>query len=134
MAWLLAQKRLSSLSQHRREARIKRKMSARPEEKKKKNLANRKLKTGFGDGPDNTIGYGKSLLKKSPLRSGNIDEAEKYGPHVLWKITLFCEMWMSQKTAKDEILVQSSTAMLLSDREGGEEPGHLKCHQYVLKS
>lgn len=43
-------------------------------------------------------------------------------------------MGMSQKTAKDEILVQSTTAMLLSDREGGEEPGNLKCHKYILKS
>lgn len=65
MAWLMAQKRLRSPSQHRREARIKQKMSAgRKKKKKKYNLANRKLKTGFGDDPDNTIGYGKRLFKK----------------------------------------------------------------------
>lgn len=116
MAWLMAQKRLRSPSQHTREARIKRKMST-GRKKKKYNLANRKLKTGFGDDPDNTIGYGKRLFKKKkgPLKSGSINKAEEYGPYVLWKITLFWEMGMSQKTA-DGIFVQSVTAMLLPDR------------------
>ena len=55
-----------------------------------------------------------AFLKKGPLRSGKINKDEEYGPYVLWKITLFWEMRMSQKTA-DGIFVQSVTAMLLPD-------------------
>lgn len=75
----------------------------------------------------------RAFKKKSPLRSGNIDKAEEYGPYVLRKMSLFWEMGMSQKIANGDVLVQRSTAVLLSDRAGSEITWGLQVSQVCFE-
>lgn len=68
----------------------------------------------------------KEPLKNSPLRSGNTGQAEDYGPYVLWIITPFWGMGMSQEAENADVSVQSVAAMRLTEKMGN--PGDLNGH------
>lgn len=76
----------------------------------------------------------RAFKKKGPPRSGNFDEAKEYGPYVLWKITLFWEMGMSQKEAKRRPCAKSDCRAVTRQQRVGKIPGGLDGHKYVLKA
>lgn len=75
----------------------------------------------------------ESAFKKGPLRSGSINKAKEYGPYVLWKITLFWEMGMSQETAGCILCRGALPSCCSIVDESGETRGP-RYYKYVLKA
>lgn len=130
----MAQKRLRSPSQHTREARIKRKMST-GRKKKKYNLANRKLKTGFGDDPDNTIGYGKRLFKKKKVHWSLAASTRLKNMGLMCYGKLLCSgKWGWARKQQTASLCRVWLPCCCRTDESGRKPEGHDGHKHVLKA